>query len=379
MIQVLELSNFTVFKKARFQFGANLNVFVGENGSGKTHILKGLYAMSNILHELRKKNISQFKHNYYTPSALENLKSFYSVFNVSEIGDLLNWDSVPRNKKVTGSFAELSQPETLKKLFLDAIRASFQMRISDGRHSCNCEMSFSIENATFTNMESEQGKPYPVDTLPKCVFFPSRELLTIFPHYLALRREFILPYDSTYDDTIGKLGLPPKNGKSAMLQDIIASLETAIHGTVFLKNEKFYYHGKDMPAGLSWEIDMIAEGWRKLGMLLQLIQDGSLREGAVLLWDEPEANLNPRLIQLIASVIVELSKLGVQVFLTTHSLFLVNELEILLARQKIQDGVQFFNLQKGKAPRQGSTFSALKNVLLLDEEMKQSDRYMEEV
>ncbi len=379
MIQELKLTNFTTFKKAHFKFGSNLNIVVGSNGSGKTHLLKAIYAMSKFMRELQKKDGRQFENNCFAQGFQEQMKSFFSVFNVTDFGDLLNWDAVPHDKKITGSVAELSNPETLKKLFLDKMEASMDMRTALGSESYDYQARFSMEKACFTNITAKDKEFYPpLQALPKCVFFPCRELLTIFPHYLALRQEFILPYDSTYDDTIGKLGMPQRNGLSMMLKSIISSLESSINGKIILKNERFYYHGKDMPTGLNWEIDMIAEGWRKIGMLLQLILDGSLREGAVLLWDEPEANLNPQLIQLIAKIIVELSKLDIQIFVTTHSLFLLNELEIVLAQQKIKEGVRFFDLRKGKAPQQGDTFSALKNTLLLDEALSQSDRYMDE-
>ena len=44
MLKSLELENFTVFPSAQLSFGRNLNVFVGENGSGKTRILKAAYS-----------------------------------------------------------------------------------------------------------------------------------------------------------------------------------------------------------------------------------------------------------------------------------------------------------------------------------------------
>jgi predicted ATP-dependent endonuclease of OLD family len=378
MINKLGIKNFTVFKKACFDFGPNLNIIVGNNGSGKTLLLKTIYAMSKFMRELQKKDGVQFEHNCIVSASNEKLKSLFSVFNVSDLGDLLNWDAVSHDKKITGSVAELSNPESLKKLFLGKLEASLDMWTSVEDDAYDYQARFSIERACFSNKSSNKNSLYPLQALPKCVFFPCRELLTIFPHYLALRQEYILPYDSTYDDTIGKLGMPKRNGLSMRLKSIISSLEKAINGTIFLKNEHFYYHGENMPVGLNWEIDMIAEGWRKIGMLLQLIMGGSLREGSVLLWDEPEANLNPLLIKLIALTIVELSKLDIQVFITTQSLFLLNELEILLAKQKIKEGVRFFDLRQGKAPQQGNTRSALKNILLLDEEMKQSDRYMDE-
>ena len=40
----IETENFTVFKDITIPFGKGLNVLVGENGVGKTHIMKLAYA-----------------------------------------------------------------------------------------------------------------------------------------------------------------------------------------------------------------------------------------------------------------------------------------------------------------------------------------------
>ncbi|MGI6501670.1 MAG: AAA family ATPase [Anaerostipes sp.] len=40
----IEADNFTVFEKVNILFGSGLNVFVGENGAGKTHLMKIAYA-----------------------------------------------------------------------------------------------------------------------------------------------------------------------------------------------------------------------------------------------------------------------------------------------------------------------------------------------
>ena len=40
----LKLENFTVFDKVDMKFNSGINIFVGENGTGKTHILKVLYS-----------------------------------------------------------------------------------------------------------------------------------------------------------------------------------------------------------------------------------------------------------------------------------------------------------------------------------------------
>jgi recombinational DNA repair ATPase RecF len=43
-ISRLELTNFTVFEKASFEFCPGINVLIGENGTGKSHVLKAMYA-----------------------------------------------------------------------------------------------------------------------------------------------------------------------------------------------------------------------------------------------------------------------------------------------------------------------------------------------
>jgi recombinational DNA repair ATPase RecF len=45
MLDRLELENFTVFREVNLDFSPGLNVFVGPNATGKTHILKLLYAV----------------------------------------------------------------------------------------------------------------------------------------------------------------------------------------------------------------------------------------------------------------------------------------------------------------------------------------------
>ena len=40
------------------------------------------------------------------------------------------------------------------------------------------------------------------------------------------------------------------------------------------------------------EMPLVAEGWRKLAMLVRLIATGSLLDKGCLFWDEPESNLN---------------------------------------------------------------------------------------
>ncbi len=44
-IKKLDFKNLTVFPEAHFEFSNGLNLIAGENGSGKTHILKACYSI----------------------------------------------------------------------------------------------------------------------------------------------------------------------------------------------------------------------------------------------------------------------------------------------------------------------------------------------
>ena len=40
----MTLENFTVFRHLEMDFSRGVNIFIGENGMGKTHVMKALYS-----------------------------------------------------------------------------------------------------------------------------------------------------------------------------------------------------------------------------------------------------------------------------------------------------------------------------------------------
>ena len=57
MLKTLKISNFTVFDNVDFEFSPGLNVIVGENGTGKTHVLKLGYLFSRAWPDLMAKRL----------------------------------------------------------------------------------------------------------------------------------------------------------------------------------------------------------------------------------------------------------------------------------------------------------------------------------
>ena len=113
MIHKLDLNEFTVFKKASLEFGNRINVLIGENGSGKTQILKFLYATLNLLPLYQKEghqywirvvekrfSNKQIKNIANSIAPKSDLDGFKSVFNVEEVADLINLDYRNKNTKI---------------------------------------------------------------------------------------------------------------------------------------------------------------------------------------------------------------------------------------------------------------------------------------
>lgn len=67
MIAKIQFENFTAFKKLEIEFSPGINIFVGSNGTGKTHILKTVYASCDITKS--KKNFAEKILRVFMPSS----------------------------------------------------------------------------------------------------------------------------------------------------------------------------------------------------------------------------------------------------------------------------------------------------------------------
>ena len=45
-VENVRINNFTVFKDCYTDFSKGVNIFIGENGTGKTHLLKAIYCLN---------------------------------------------------------------------------------------------------------------------------------------------------------------------------------------------------------------------------------------------------------------------------------------------------------------------------------------------
>lgn len=340
MLKTLKLENFTVFPKAELEFSPGLNVIVGENGTGKSHLLKLVYA---VLRSLRGLDKAPAKEAYGRDLA----KHLLDIFCPDSLGRLST-----RTQGHSKTVVKCKYQKT------GVIAYEFSTRSSD---------LVNINELVFTQLPS------------KALFIPPKEILSVFRGFQHALENRELEFDETYLDLCRALnGAPLKGPRLKAIAAHLNTLEEHMGGYISQENQRFYFHSTNNKG--KFEAHLMAEGNRKLGMLAYLLKIGELTQNSSLFWDEPEANLNPKLQAKLAEILVELSNV-MQITIATHSLFLLREIEILQEQKKIDVPPKFFglhfNAEGGVEVTEGISSNDIGDIAALDENLMQSERYME--
>ena len=303
-IKSMKVLNIMAFhqKELDLQFGDGINILIGENGMGKTTLLKMIYA------------------------ALQ-----YSIENQTSGKELIHFFS--NNLR---DFSQMKYPGKEKD--------TCYYEISDGQH-------FFKDYLTKKNgIVSEGWKGLNIQS----VFIPTTEMLSHSKGFLAMNQKYNMPFDETQIDIIVNASLPETKKVSKSCEIILKEISDVINGKVVQEDDTFYIVKND---GRKIDFSLEAEGMRKLGLLWKLIRNGLLEKNSVLLWDEPEANLNPELYPLVANILLALQKNGVQIFLATHSYNFAKYLEI---RRTEKEQVLIHNLYRNDLGKEIMSVSAYK-------------------
>ena len=148
------------------------------------------------------------------------------------------------------------------------------------------------------------------------VFIPEKDILSHSKGLLALNTKRSIPFDKTYIDLLSSAELGRIREIPTYMIDLMKKLAQVTGGEVVYQNDQFYMkktNGQLIP--FSYE----ASGLKRFGLLWQLIQNGQIQSGNVLFWDEPDNSLNPMLMSKLAEILMELSRHQIQIFIATHN------------------------------------------------------------
>ncbi|MBC8421198.1 MAG: AAA family ATPase [Desulfobacterales bacterium] len=312
MIDKLTLKDFTVFKALEIDFSSKINVVIGENATGKTHLLKAAYALCSANNVLKAK--PEVEDSDLIDALSEKLVNVFRPID-NKLGKL-------RSRGPSGD-------------------SSFSAQFIEKQVSA----SFHTNSMVIKDMSSKGYESY--DWEP--VFIPTKEVLSFMEGFVSLYNKYRLSFDQTYYDICSLLDLPVArmdqlDEKSKWAMD---EIEKTIGG-------KFTFHGGGRVTFMAGKNELsandTAEGFRKAGILYRLLEVGAVRPGVsgTLFWDEPEANLNPKLMRLLVEILLELSRKGQQIVLATHDYVLLKWFDLLMDKGR-DDHVRFHALYYDEA------------------------------
>lgn len=215
--------------------------------------------------------------------------------------------------------------------------------------------------------------------VPKAIFVPSKEIVSLFKGLIGLFENYRqFPLDETYKDLAVALATLEPASPSPLLPGVAQRIAALLGGELRLEDNDLIFLQNN---GRKLESQLLAEGYRKLAMLIYLVRNRVIEAGSTVFWDEPEANLNPAALRLLVEALRQMVCQGVQVILATHSLFLLREFEVLGRTKDLpQIPERYFALnatKKGVAVSAGDDIISIDPLVLLDEDQAQSDRFME--
>ncbi len=321
MITKLELENFTVFEELSIDFSPGINVIIGENGTGKTQLLKAAYALASSSYQNQEATKVEIKNNF--------TERFKRIF-------------MPEDMKI-GKMSRCSDSEC------SSIEANF---LEDYSRDKKIKFNLSTRSQSLKLDTKSDGNLYAMEP----IFIPTKEVLSL---YRGLTKNpenkevFETIFDDTYLDLCLQLATTREDEHEVRIQSFLEEIVNKINGQFEFTEDKVTFNSglfKDY-AQSTVEADpskdgkkyfeatpeenlsthMVAEGFRKLGVLHRLIDNSTLvpKKSGSLFWDEPESNMNPKLMKLIVEILIELAKTEQQIILTTHDYVLLKWFDLL--------------------------------------------------
>ena len=323
-IKHVKLENYTVFENISVEFSSGINVLIGENATGKTHLLKLIYAACQ--------------------SNRMDVDFSYKIVRTM----------MPDGFRIARLITR-SQGSHQAKIQVSAIS-------DDAKTEKKLSTEFGNRTAKWSSEVKGQEAWEKAFAKNSSIFIPAKEILSHSYKLAAATSVDNVRFDDTYIDIINSAKIDIAMGKNPTARaTLLKRIEKMTNGKVVYdatKDEFYLRKGSS-----NQEFNVIAEGIKKMGLLWLLAKNGTLEKGSILFWDEPEANINPSFIGTIAELLLELQRSGVQIFLSTHSYFLAKYIDI---KKQNGDNVSFYSLYRaddksGVQYEQSKEFTLLEN------------------
>ncbi|HFC12718.1 MAG TPA: ATP-binding protein [Anaerolineae bacterium] len=323
MIKEFDLEDCGPIDDIHWNVSPHINLVIGKNGTGKSLILKMLYVVLRSIE------------SYGRGDSTDSFKSI--------VGE-----------KLRGTF-QIDQVGNLVRKGGDRLRIECQLD--------DQKISFSFSSSAIRGVGDVSKIVQPSTSLS--LFIPPKEILSLTQIIRRSRlQDQLLGFDDTYLDlTIALDGEPQKGRTSDNLANARKKLSNLFNGRLEKTGDGSWLFRE---GNAKYSIHITAEGIKRLVLIDRLISNRSLKPGSVLFIDEPEAMLHPNAIVEFMEILHLLAKQNIQIFLASHSYFVLKALYVIAKRDQVD--IQVLSLtEDGKADTAVSLKNGMPDNPIIDE------------
>lgn len=299
MIESVKLKDFGPIADLSYSPFGKINLFIGPNRSGKTTLLKTLYAVRRSM-ELSARDV----------------------------------DAGLDDRILAGKLTDTFRVNGLAELVHRPYRGDLQFSMTEKGKG---EISFKIAADGWIKVSSAMP---PVKA--NSVFMPAKEVLSLID-IIRYHREHNTPYgfDDTYYDLVLALEQTPKDSQSKSLAAVRKKLEESLGGSIAFNRDRNRWEYRQCSG--TYDIGITSEGTKKLGIFDALIANRFLSRDSAVFIDEPEVGLHPGILVKMIDIIAMLARAGMQFFISSHSYFVIKKLYLIAQQQNCSIPVISFN------------------------------------
>lgn len=287
MIKHININNLGPISNLSCRNLGTINLVIGPNQSGKTFLLKSLYAAMKTV-ELYKRG----KENRTDKEILSD--KLYWTFQAASLGSIVH---------------------------KGASAMSFSMQSSKQEHF---KYSFGASTEKKVNIEANSFAPTDSNT----VFIPAKEVISLLDIILELRDDARFGFEEPYSDLAKSLKRTTKGRNYKAFSDARQIIGDKLGGRLEYNESKKEWQFRDKNKRL-YSIATTSEGVKKVSILDVLLGNHYLDSHSTIIIDEIEANLHPSMINTFLETVLILSKAGIQFFISSHSYFVIKRLYIM--------------------------------------------------
>lgn len=337
MIESLRLTNFTKFLNLPIQFSSRINIIIGENGTGKTQLLKAAYLANAMLSDkCENDDFAKRLCRIYRPAGDSIGKLIRHGTSAKAYAEIdANFSGGQRlQAKFTSASKIIINPNVINQSAIGSpIFLPTKEILSLLSGIKNKESDLKTIESIFDNTYLDLCDKLLAEKSVEC-----EDIIEINPRFVSVYEKLVNTIEGRFSlvDYNGEVTLSFDSGSYKSQRDKKQHKLNTRMQTKFIANK-----------GESISVNMAAEGIRKLGVIQLLLQNRQFNPGqtGTLFWDEPETNMNPKLMRLLVEILLELSRNGQQIVIATHDYVLLKWFDLLMDADK-DDHVLFHTLYR---------------------------------